>query len=121
MSCCGNSEHEFLGCSGDERKEPEMSKYTKSAEIAGKLLGQMEEVGCKLPAVRLYFDGSGHFLVYVEDEEVAYELLHLRLPEVHFYKHDADSRQGVEFDFTSSDLEKYTSICPTCKRPPDGE
>ncbi|KKL19308.1 hypothetical protein LCGC14_2466800, partial [marine sediment metagenome] len=79
----------------EESKEPEVDSYTKSAEIAGKLLKHMEEAGCKLSTVTLYHDGSGHFRVYKEDEKVAYELLHLRLPEAHFYRHGADSRQGV--------------------------
>lgn len=105
----------------EERKEPEMSNYTKSAEIAGKLLEQMEEAGCSVPSVTLFADGSGCFIVHKKDEEVVYEILHFRLPKTHFYQHDLSDSGEAQFDFSLTDLEKYTSICSTCKRPLEKE
>lgn len=105
----------------EERKEPEVSNYTKSAEIAGKLLKHMEEAGCKLPSATLYTDGSGYFTAYLKDEVVARKVFGSYLPDVILYRRSMSDEDDVNFDFKTGSLEKYTSVCHACKRPLEEE
>ena len=90
-----------------------MNNYTKSADIAGKLLEQMEEAGCDIPSATLFADGSGHFTVYPKDEVVVYEVLGLHLPGAQLYNRSSSNSNEVHFDFSTGKLQKYTSVCPT--------
>ncbi len=105
----------------EERREPEVDSYTKSAEIAGKLLKHMEEAGCNVPSVTLFADGSGHLTSYLKDEVVAREVLGLYLSEVKLYSQSSAIKGDVNFNFTSGMLESYISVCHTCKRPLEEE
>ncbi len=105
----------------EERKEPEMDSYTKSAEIAGKMLEHLEEARCGVPSVTLFVDGSGHFTVYLKDEVVAREVLGLYLPEAQLYRHNRVNSDDVNFNFSTGNLDSYTSVCHTCKRPLEEE
>ena len=102
----------------EESKEPEVDSYTKSAEIAGKLLEHLNAAGCEAPSVVLFDDGSGEFRVQFRDLRLANEV---------FTQHFSHSYPFVEFDdayiraFSVHDLERYTSVCPTCKRPLEAE
>ena len=100
-----------------KRRETKMSDYEKSAEVAGKLLKHLEEAGCAVPSVTLFEDGSGHFEIYEEDEATARDIFARYLPEVKLYTHTGLDSDETHFNFSPSDLEKYTSTCETCKRP----
>ncbi len=105
----------------EERKEPEVSSYTKSAEIAGKLLKHMEEAGCRFPSVHLYGDGSGHFVLRSEDKKIGLGVLDLYMPGVSFSQVLLTSHFGDKSEFAFNNLKEYTSVCYTCKRPLEEE
>ena len=98
-----------------------MNNYTKSAEIVGKLLDNMEKAGCKIPSATLFNDGSGCFTVCMADEVVAHEVLALHLPEARLYRRSRSKEEAVCFDFSTPILENYMSVCPRCRRPLNGE